>query len=97
MSSEKADKADKAFQAVRTLAGKARDPSMIIDALDDLLVASINAGMEKSKIQLNKKVADQCRKMDHLSPEDFGSLCLCLSGDTVDRQIAEGLARFSKI
>ena len=90
MSSDMADKAEKALRAVRTLAGKARDPSLIIDALGDLVAASMNASVEESKIQLYKKVADQCRKMDHLSPEDF-------RWDTVDRQITEGLARFSKI
>ncbi len=97
MSAEKTGKVEKALRAVRTLAGKGRDPSLVLDALDDLVAAALNAEVNEAQTQLYKKVLEQCRKMDHLEAEDFGSLCLCLLGDTVDQKIAEGLARFNKI
>ncbi len=88
MSAEKTGKVEKALRAVRTLAQKGRDPSLVLDALDDLVVAALNAEVNEVKIQLYKKVLEQGRKMEHLEAEDFASLCLCLLGDMVDQKIA---------
>ncbi len=97
IATDQTDKVGKALRAVRTLAGKGRDPSLVMDALEDLVAAATRAEIEDSKLELYKKVCEQCRKMEHLGPEDFGSLCLCLLGDNVDQKIAEGMARFNKI
>lgn len=91
------EKVVRALRVVCTLAGKSRDPCLILDALDDLIAAATRAQLEDAKIDFYKKVADQARKMDHLPSEDFGSLCLCLLGDNVDQKIAEGMARFNKM
>ncbi len=97
LASDQTDKVSKALRAVRTLAGKGRDPSLMIDALEDLVAAATRAEIEESRLELYRKVRDQCRKMEHLGSEDFGSLCLCLLGDNVDQKIAEGMARFNKM
>ncbi len=94
---DQTDKVSKALRAVHTLAGKGRDPSLMIDPLEDLIAAATRAEIEESRLELYKKVRDQCRKMEHLGLEDFGSLCLCLLQDNVDQKIAEGMARFNKM
>lgn len=97
LSTDLMDKVGRALRAVRTLASKGRDPGLVLDALDDLVAAATRAQVDDNKIQLYKKVTEQCRKMDHLDGEDFGQLCLCLLGDNIDQKITEGLARFNKL
>ncbi len=55
---------------VRTLASKGRDPSLILDALEDLVAAGIQP--EPESVESYKKVAVQCRKMEDLPKEEFG-------------------------
>lgn len=95
VSTAKSDKVARTLKMVRTLAGKARDPSLVLDAIDELVAAATLA--QDDKTEFYKKVLDQSRKHETETADDFGSLVLCLLGDVTDQKIADGLARFNKM